>query len=465
MKRAIREHRGDFLALIALLTVATLVGGYILQNQRLSFPLIEAKPFELKGTFETAQAVTPGQGQTVRVAGVRIGDIAKAELKDGRAIITMEIDRRFDDLVREDATALLRPKTGLKDMFVELNPGTKDAPLAKEGFNLPISNTLPDVNPDEFFSALDADTRDYLKLLLQGARGGLEGRGDDLREVLKRFEPTYRDLAAVSTEVKGRRTELRRLINSLQRLNTELGSRDDDLAQLVDSSARVFRSFANERDNVSATVAELPGALTDLKTNLAKVERMAQVLRPAADRIRPAVLALDRANGQTAPFAREAAPLIRDDIRPFVRDARPLIQELEPASRQLAEGEPGLKRTFKVLNHFFNTLAHNPAGREGPEKPGRDEGFLFYLAWVGHQSTNLFGNQDAHGPGRPFTTGGTCATIAQTAKSQPQLEELLGLTGVFTDPRVCGGTATEGLVPELPSIDLPVRSARKEGGR
>ena len=465
MRRHIKEHRGDFLALVALLVVASVVGGYILNNQRLRFPIIEPKPFELKATFETAQAVTPGQGQTIRVAGVRIGDIARAELDDGRAIITMAIDQEYNDLVRTNATALLRPKTGLKDMFVELNPGTKDAPLAREGFNIPISNTLPDVNPDEFFSALDADTRDYLKLLLQGARKGLQGNGGTLREVLKRFEPTYRDLAAVSGEVKGRRTELRRLINSLQRLNTELGSRDDDLAQLVDSSATVFRAFANERTNVSATVAELPGALTDLRTNLAKVERMATVLRPAADRIRPAVRALDRANAQTAPFAREAAPQIERDIRPFVRDVRPLLRDLNPAAKQLVDAEPGLKDTFKVFNHFFNMLSHNPNGREDAAKEGRDEGYLFNLAWLGHQSTNLFSNQDAHGPGRPFTSGGTCSTISQTAQSQPQLEEILGLTGVFTDPRVCGGASTQGLVPELPDLPVSLPTSRKEGGK
>ena len=38
----------------------------------------------------TAQAVTPGQGQTVRVAGVRVGDISKVELKDGHAVVTMD---------------------------------------------------------------------------------------------------------------------------------------------------------------------------------------------------------------------------------------------------------------------------------------------------------------------------------------------------------------------------------------
>ena len=87
-------------------------------------------------------------------------------------------------------------------MFIELNPGTPAAPLAKENWTMPIANTLPDVNPDEFLSSLDADTRDYLKLLLNGAGRGLKGRSDDLREVLKRFEPTYRDLAKVSTAVK-----------------------------------------------------------------------------------------------------------------------------------------------------------------------------------------------------------------------------------------------------------------------
>ena len=69
-----------------------------------------------------------GQGQTVRVAGVRIGDIGAVELKDGRAIVRMDIDRKYEDMVHTDATALLRPKTGLKDMFIQLDPGTDGAP-------------------------------------------------------------------------------------------------------------------------------------------------------------------------------------------------------------------------------------------------------------------------------------------------------------------------------------------------
>src|SRR5829696_9683598 len=123
MRKAIRDHLRDFLAILGLLIVALFATYIIVQNERLRIPLLEAKPFELKAEMATAQAVTPGQGQTVRVAGVRVGDISSVDVENGNAVVTMAIDRKFLP-VYKDATILLRPKTGLKDMFLELGPGT-----------------------------------------------------------------------------------------------------------------------------------------------------------------------------------------------------------------------------------------------------------------------------------------------------------------------------------------------------
>jgi phospholipid/cholesterol/gamma-HCH transport system substrate-binding protein len=419
MKHAIKNHVRDFVAIIALVAVAVVVGGYILTNQRLRFPVIEDTPMEIKAEFPTGQAVIPGQGQTVRIAGVRIGDIAGVDLKDGIAEVTLNIEHEYRGMLRADASGLLRPRTGLKDMFIEMNPGSEDAPELREGDTIPVSNTLPDVNPDEILAGLDADTRDYLKLLLSGAGKGLEGRSDDLREVLRRFE-------------------LRRLISSLNTLNTELGSRDDDLAELVQAASTTFQAIASERTNVSGTVRELPSTLRQATSTLRQVEELATVLGPTADRLQPVARAIRAANRETLPFAREAAPQLRDAIRPFIRDARPLLRELTPAARDLNRAEPGLTRSFTVLNSFFNMLAHNPRGREGPEVPNRDEGFLFYIGWLAHQTNHIFKNQDAHGPGRPLTLGGTCATLFQAVDLNPAFEGVLGLTGVLTDPLICG---------------------------
>ncbi|MDQ3742370.1 MAG: MlaD family protein [Actinomycetota bacterium] len=455
MKRAIRNHLRDFIAILALTSVALSVAYYILQKQRLRLPFLEEQPFELKAEMQTAQAVTPGQGQTVRIAGIRIGDIAKTELKEGRAIITLHIDQEYKDIVRRGTHALLRPRTGLKDMFLELNPAGKDQPLLEEGDMIPVHTTLPDVNPDEVLAGLDADTRDYVRLLLDGAGKGLKGRGEDLSEVLRRFEPTYRDLAAVNTEVVKRREELRRLINALQRLNTTLGRKDDDLAELVQNANRVFRAIASERQNVSAAVRELPPTLRQATTTLRKVEELANVLGPAAEEFRPAVVALREANLATRPFALDAAPRIRDDIRPFVREARPLIRDLAPAARDLADGAPGLRRTFRIINRFYNMLAYNTNGREGPDVADRDEGYLFYTGWLIHQVNNLFRSLDAHGPGRPITFGGTCAVIENTLGASEELEALLGLTGALTDPLVCGNAeGTGGAAALLEQIPL-----------
>jgi phospholipid/cholesterol/gamma-HCH transport system substrate-binding protein len=444
MKTAISKHMKDFIAIIALIAIAAGVSYYILINQRVRFPVIEPAPFYINAELQTGQAVTPGQGQTVRVSGVRIGDISDVRLREGKAVVELEIDDEFRGLVRQNWSALLRPRTGLKDMFIELYPGEGDAPPAEEGYTIPVNNTLPDINPDEFLAALDVDTRDYLKLLLQGAREGLEGRADDLRDVLKRFEPTYRDLARVSSVVATRRQELRRLIHNLNRLNQELGDADDDLAELVQASSATFEAFADEQENVRATVQELPSALRQTTDTLGRVEAMAQVLRPAADRLRPPVRALQRFNEASIPMAREITPLLREDIRPFVREAQPVVRQLRPAVRDIAEADPRITRVIRMFNTLFNIAAHNPRGREGPEVPGRQEGYLFYLAWLSHQSIQIFSGQDAHGVFRPLAPGGTCNALRNTAPNEATAF-ILGATGALTDPRLCGG--------EIPPLD------------
>ena len=44
----------------------------------------------------------------------------------------MKIKEKYKPIYR-DATILLRPKTGLKDMILELDPGTKSAGALPEG--------------------------------------------------------------------------------------------------------------------------------------------------------------------------------------------------------------------------------------------------------------------------------------------------------------------------------------------
>jgi phospholipid/cholesterol/gamma-HCH transport system substrate-binding protein len=433
VKGAIRKHLPDFLAVVALFVLGAGVATYILAQQRLRFPLVEDKPFVVKMELQNAQAVQPGQGQTIRSAGVEIGTIGDVELEEGVAVVEMELEPRYDRYVREDATALLRTKTGLKDMFVELDPG--DGRPLEENDRIQVASTAPDIDPDEVLAALDADTRDYLKLLVSGAGKGLDGHGDDLRETFRRFSPLHRDLNRVTEAIADRRDNLRRLIHNYGVLVDELGGKDEDLTRLVRASEAVFDSFAAEDTNVSAFVAKLPGSLRETRLALAKVDRLGQRLGPALESLRPPFRKLDEANEAVIPFVEEATPIIRDEIRPFTRAGRPFFRDLGKGARDLAKASPDLTATFRGLNRLFNIGAHNPNGNEEltgdlSKDRARDEGYLYWLGWTGQNTVSLFSTSDAQGPFRRIFVGGVnCNTFVGEGVPEP-IADALGDAGV-----------------------------------
>jgi phospholipid/cholesterol/gamma-HCH transport system substrate-binding protein len=422
VKRAIKTHVGDFTAIVVLLVLAALVAGYILNHERLRFPFIQSAPFTLNAQFQTAQAFTPGQGQTIVVSGVQIGQLGNVTLKNGIATVQMQINQKYKHLIHTDATALARPRTGLQDMFIEVTPGSPNAPIAKPGFTIPVSNTLPEVNLDEILASLDSDTRAYLNLLVNGAGQGLKGNGgSELAQVLERFLPTHRDLARVNEAVAARGADLQRLVHSLAVLNTALAQKQGQLVSLVDASSKVFRAFANSNQQISQAVALLPGTLRQTTETLGKVQQFAESLGPAATNLLPAARSLPAANQALETLAGPNAvscgsgsscAIVKNQIRPFVIAARPVVQDLSPAATNLAKATPNLSKVFTVLNHFVNMVGFNT-------EPAGQHSYLWWLAWLNHNARTLFSTQDANGVFRPLFLEASCSTYSQLLKFNP----------------------------------------------
>lgn len=461
MSRAIRKNVGPFGAIVVLVVLAAVVGSYILHQQGFRFPFLQPAPFHVNVALDNAQAVTPGQGQTVQVAGVRIGDIASVKLHDGRAIVGLDIDPRFRDLIHADARAELRPRTGLKDMYVQIFPGHEGPPV-REGFTIPVSASLTDVDLDEILSQLDARTRDYVTLLANGGGEGLRGRGNDLAEVFKRYGPTVHDLSRVNHAVGKERVALRRLVTSLAQINGTLARKPGQLSRLVSTSSTTLHAFASEDGNLRDAVGELAPTLTQATTTLRAVAPFADELGPTTRALLPAVRQLQNVNAAVSPFAREATPIVRDEVRPFARKATPVVRDLAPAARGLARTLPELDRNGVVLNDFVNMLADNPRGREGPDVADRDEGYLFWLAWLGHQTANLQSVDDANGPMRPILLTGSCATLTSLVDDEPALEFALGLSPLLAT--VCKNPATTSLDVAKSLAMLGVTKSKRDAG-
>jgi phospholipid/cholesterol/gamma-HCH transport system substrate-binding protein len=451
MRRAIRAHLIDFLAILGLVVVGAATTVYILSEQGLRFAFFDPAPKRLEVELENAQAVQSGQGQSVRVAGVQIGKIGDVRLQDGIAVVDLEIEEEYEEMIREDATALLRPKTVLKDMFLEVDPGSGD--VLPEGGRIRLRNTLPDVDPDEIYSALDDDTQAYLQLLVAGAGKGLRGRGEDLRQTLRRLEPLHRSLAQVTRATARRRAALKRLVHNYSLLTDELGRRPGELRRLVNASRSVFDALAGEDQDITRAVARLPGTLQRSARTLSRVESFAAELQPALASLRPPIRRLDETNEAIRPFLRETTPVLRDEIRPFARAARPWTDDLRVTAVRTARAAPDLDESLAELNRFFNVGAYNPGGAESldglsiPAQRERSEGFLYWLAWTAQNGVSLHNTADAQGPWRRVTICGVPQALvdALTGSALSLAErEAPDLFAFLTAPRP-GGSAVDRL--------------------
>ncbi len=431
MKRAISIHRRDFIAIVALFLGAIAVSGYIFLHQP-SFTFFH-NYYTVNAQFSTASAVTAGQGQTVDIAGVEVGQVGGVTLQNGHAVVKMNIYKQYAPVYR-NATVLLRPRTPLKDMYLELYPGTANAGVIPNGGTLPIGATNPDVNFSDILSALDADTRNYLLLLLSGGAQAFRDSGNTgerpspaavaaLRGVFKRFAPLNRDTATFTRLLAERQQNIRAAIHGLEQVTTSLGSVQGQLTSLIDSSNTNFRAIASQDAQLQSALTLFPSTLRQSAVTFDKLRGFGQASAASASRLLPWARALGPALVASRPLFRQTTPVIRDQLRPFTVAVRPVARILRPAAAALAASTPPLAHSFKVLNALFNELAYQPKGGE--------QGYLFWGSWLSHIAASLAGQQDAQGPVLRGTFMGACSELqlfeVTLAKSTPAIGNLLAL--------------------------------------
>jgi phospholipid/cholesterol/gamma-HCH transport system substrate-binding protein len=437
MRKVIAGSLRDVIAIVLLTVLGLATVLVILSQQKASLPgwvpVLGEDFFELRAEFLPAQAVTPGQGQAIDIAGIQVGKVSSVDLENGRAVVGMDVEPKYAPLITDDATLLLRPKTGLADMVIEVDPG-KGGREVKEGSTIPLARSQPNINVDQILATLDADTRDYLTLLLQGGAEGLGGKskGRLLSAGLRRFEPTARDLAEINGALAERRRNIARVIHNFRLLMGELGANDQALAEFVSSSNAVFQAFGNQQASIRASLQQLPSTLNTTRSALASAGQLSREMQRSLPKLIPAAQALKPGLEAAQRLFTDTTPPIRDQIRPFTRQVRRPVKHLTQTGPPLGKTINGLSTGLGSLNYGLNELAFNPSGPA--------EGFLFYLGWLNHTVNNVYLTQDAGGPLRHGMIVVSCAT-AQLAPGivagKPFLKTLQQITNFPSDTVAC----------------------------
>jgi len=287
---------------------------------------------EIHAVVETANGLR--KGSLVRIAGVNVGEVQRVEsVGDGRraARVTMRIDEHGLP-IHQDAQLEIRPRILFEgNFFVDLQPGSPSSPHLDEGGTIPINQTAGPVQFDQILTALQSDTRQDLRTVLDELDRAFGGGGAQAYNRSTRYwEPAYRDSAIVNEAFLGRNDgDLSGYIRSAGRVAEGLSRNERQLQSLITDLRRTAEAFTVRDERLQAAITELPRTLRVGRPALAALNDALPPLRRFVADLRPGVRATPAAIDAQLPFVRALRGAVgRGELRGLAADLRPTVPAL-----------------------------------------------------------------------------------------------------------------------------------------
>ena len=315
----------------------------------------------------------------VRISGVPVGKVVALTQRGQRTDATLQLDAKYAPLSR-DARAILRTKTLLGETYVELSPGSPNGPKLPEGGRLPDDQVQATTELDEVIRAFTPQTRRVLKTFVTGMAASLQGRDQDLNDVVGNAGPLLRDSGDLLTILHSQGGALHRLVRDTGVTFDALGRNQAAVRTLVTAGDRLFATTAARDADLQRTIKLLPTFLDELRPTLtvarataADAAPVVRSLAPAAPRLAPVLAdtiamtpglrSLLRESGPLISAARpglpaatrtlRAAPALVDQLDPVARDLRPVVDYLGLYKRE-------------VIQSWMNVAAATQATMQNP---------------------------------------------------------------------------------------------------
>ncbi|HZQ27738.1 MAG TPA: MlaD family protein [Acidimicrobiales bacterium] len=214
--------------------------------------------YHVNASFSAAGQGLQSQSD-VKIHGVNIGHVRNVRLRDGRALVRMDIDT--GQHIPLDAKATIRPKTLFGEKFVDIDPGAKETSGPFLGNNGVIKETVGGFELErilsELYPILQSVKPEELNTVLHTLAGAGEGEGPAINRQLANFS-TLADLQARHD------ADTAQFLDDLALLSDTLANRADDLVQAAKDLNVALPPLNQRGDNVTTTLDQLTRLSTDL---------------------------------------------------------------------------------------------------------------------------------------------------------------------------------------------------------
>jgi ABC-type transporter Mla subunit MlaD len=297
-----------------------------------------ASTYEVHVLFPSANGLLPGS--FVRIAGVNVGTVKSVSTAPGcrsakptgcqAADVTLAIQSNGEP-IHTNATFWIRPRIFLEgNFFVDLYPGTPEAPIANSGHTFPLTSGIEPVQFDQVLGALPSYTRGNLQTLLSEYGKAVDVSGTSYNRSVRYWLPAYKYTAVVTHDALGiQPNDLSTWIDKGGTANAAFDAHPQDLENLITDFNTTAGAFARENTALANAVGELPNTLA--------------AATPALNSLNAAFPPLNRIATALIPGVRSTGPTV-DASLPFIRQLRYLVRpaELRGLVHDLAGTVPSL---------------------------------------------------------------------------------------------------------------------------
>jgi len=212
--------------------------------------------------FSNVSQLKPGD--TVRVAGVKVGAVDRVSLRDDKKVrVAFNADRKV--VLTTGTRVAVRYLNLVGDRYLELTDGPGATTILPAGSQIPVERTAPALNLDLLLGGLKPVLRGLnpqdVNALSTSLIEILQGQGDPAESLFAQTSSLTNTLADHS-EVVGQ------LIDNLRNLLRTLSADGNDFSATVDRLERVISEFSVDRDPIATAITSLDNGTASLASLL-----------------------------------------------------------------------------------------------------------------------------------------------------------------------------------------------------
>lgn len=315
--------------------------------------------YQVRLLFKDSAGVA--KGGNVRIAGANAGVVKNIFVSNGNlSSVVIDITDPAFQRFYADAGCRIRLQSLIGEKFIDCDPGTPTQPELRADPTDPdrrlmfTNKTGSPVDIDQLLDAMREPQRERFRVIINELGVTLTGRGQDLQDILIRFDPTFKEVNDILRILAKENKQLETLAVDGDTSLKSLAANRKHITGLFKNADKAARATNVKRAELAETLARLPKFLDELEPTAKILNNFAQQAAPVAASARAAGTDLSTFVTGTNDFVAAANPALTKfgTTADIFRQQIPAIMPIADSLRNISDNRNSVTNLKKLLKSF-----------------------------------------------------------------------------------------------------------------